>query len=380
MVIKPPAMLPRSIMLVVAVTSNVVSLGGAFTLGSRSFATRCFGASLASRRQTLSRTWSRVDAESGVNVSIEYCSACRWLLRSVWLSSELLTTFANEPNLRSIEVRPQSPPLKEGGQFVISAAVDGEKITLWDRKIEGAFPEAKEIKQLIRNLVNPELDLGHSDKAKDDTASEKEEDCVECKEEQEQLAPRTGDPTVSVAEDLGLSSAFESQNFVSIEYSTGSSVDSSYNELYHATYFATELLALVYARNSWWKQHKDDETISDEDVPIIVDRVTLVPDRSVEDRSLVSFCTFVFFCQVLVSWTFLSHKVHHISSLDLCQKKIYLGDELLYEQSGDSAESIASSQLRELVLRQVNGETNSDSLEMLDDDEAEEMRMYFGVL
>lgn len=81
-----------------------------------------------------------------------------------------------------------------------------------------------------------------------------------------------------------------------------------------------------------------------------------------------------------MSWTFLSHKVHHISSLDLCQKKIYLGDELLYEQSGDSAESIASSQLRELVLRQVNGETNSDSLEMLDDDEAEEMRMYFGVL
>ena len=288
-------------MLVVAATFNVVSLGGAFTLGSRSFATRSCGASLASRRQTLSRAGSHVDAESGVDVSIDYCSACRWLLRSVWLSSELLTTFANEPNLRSIELRPQSPPLTEGGQFIISAAVDGEKITLWDRKIEGAFPEAKEIKQLLRNLVNPELDLGHSDKAKDDTTSAKGEDCAECKEEQEQLAPRTGDPTgPESAEDLGLSSsAFESQNFVSIEYSTGLSVDSSCNQLYHATYFASELLALVYARNSWWKQHRDDETISDEDVPIIVDRVTLVPDRSVEDCSLVSFRTFAAFSKSL---------------------------------------------------------------------------------
>ena len=70
---------------------------------------------------------------------------------------------------------------------------------------------------------------------------------------------------------------------------------------------------------------------------------------------------------------------HLISSLNLHQQKIYLGDELLYEQSGERAESIASSQLRELVLRQVNGETTSDFSEMLDDDEAEEMRKYFGV-
>ncbi|EJK69504.1 hypothetical protein THAOC_09230, partial [Thalassiosira oceanica] len=59
---KFPAMLPRSIVLVVAATSNV-SLGGAFTIGSRYFATRRCGASLASRRQNLSRAWSRVDAE-----------------------------------------------------------------------------------------------------------------------------------------------------------------------------------------------------------------------------------------------------------------------------------------------------------------------------
>jgi selenoprotein W-related protein len=175
LVIKVPAMLPRSIVLVVAAISNGVSLGGAFTLGigSRSFITQSYGASLVSRRHSIFCVWSSTEPESGVNVTIKYCSACRWLLQSVLLSSELLTTFADEPNLRLTELRPQSPPLAEGGQFIIAAAVDGEKITLWDRKIEGTFPEAKETKQLLKNLVNPELDLGHSDKAKDDTVSER---------------------------------------------------------------------------------------------------------------------------------------------------------------------------------------------------------------
>ena len=287
-------MWPRSIMLAVAATFNL-SLGVAFTHGS--VFNRSLGASLASRRRTLSCARSHADAKSGASVSIEYCSACRWLLRSVWLSSEILTTFANEPNLWSVELRPQSPPLMEGGQFIISASVNGEQITLWDRKTQGTFPEAKEIKQLIRNLVNPWLDLGHSDKTKDGTESANAEDCMECKEEQKQLAPRTDNPTVPLSvEGLGLPSTFESQNFVSIEYSTGSSVDSSSNEIYHATYFASELLALVYARNSWWKQHKDDEKLSEIDVPVIVDRVTLIPKRNVEGRSLVSaYC----FCRSL---------------------------------------------------------------------------------
>ena len=34
---------------------------------------------------------------------------------------------------------------------------------LWDRTSEGRFPEAKELKRLIRNTLVPAKDLGHSD-------------------------------------------------------------------------------------------------------------------------------------------------------------------------------------------------------------------------
>ncbi|MFN4169537.1 MAG: Rdx family protein, partial [Pannonibacter phragmitetus] len=34
---------------------------------------------------------------------------------------------------------------------------------IWERKEDGGFPEAKVLKQRLRNLVWPERDLGHSD-------------------------------------------------------------------------------------------------------------------------------------------------------------------------------------------------------------------------
>ena len=42
-----------------------------------------------------------------------------------------------------------------------SIALNGEII--FDRATEGRFPEVKEIKQMIRDRVTPEKDLGHSD-------------------------------------------------------------------------------------------------------------------------------------------------------------------------------------------------------------------------
>jgi len=37
---------------------------------------------------------------------------------------------------------------------------------MWDRKVCGSFPEAKELKQLIRDALAPRRDLGHSDRKK----------------------------------------------------------------------------------------------------------------------------------------------------------------------------------------------------------------------
>ncbi|HRX59833.1 MAG TPA: SelT/SelW/SelH family protein [Candidatus Competibacter sp.] len=85
--------------------------------------------------------------------SITYCTQCRWLLRAAWLAQELLTTFEEE--LGEVALRPGT-----GGVFEIRL---GEEL-IWSRKQEGRFPEAKEIKQRIRDYVAPARSLGHSDR------------------------------------------------------------------------------------------------------------------------------------------------------------------------------------------------------------------------
>ncbi len=89
-------------------------------------------------------------------VEIEYCTQCRWLLRAAWLAQELLTTFEEE--LGGVTLIPGT-----GGVFEARCA--GE--TVWSRKAEGRFPEAKELKQRVRDLVAPERGLGHSDRQGD---------------------------------------------------------------------------------------------------------------------------------------------------------------------------------------------------------------------
>lgn len=86
-------------------------------------------------------------------LEIEYCARCNFLLRAAWLAQELLTTFAEE--LGEVSLQPST-----GGVFEIR--LDGE--TLWSRKAEGRFPEAKEIKQRVRDRIAPVKSLGHSDR------------------------------------------------------------------------------------------------------------------------------------------------------------------------------------------------------------------------
>lgn len=35
---------------------------------------------------------------------------------------------------------------------------------LWDRKVDGGFPETKELKRRVRDVISPERDLGHVDR------------------------------------------------------------------------------------------------------------------------------------------------------------------------------------------------------------------------
>ena len=85
-------------------------------------------------------------------VEIEYCSQCRWLLRAAWLAQELLTTF--ESDLKRVSLVPGT-----GGIFEVR--LNGE--VLFSRREAQRFPESKELKQLIRDRIDPGRSLGHSD-------------------------------------------------------------------------------------------------------------------------------------------------------------------------------------------------------------------------
>lgn len=86
-------------------------------------------------------------------VEIEYCTQCRWLLRAAWMAQELLTTFEQE--LGEVALVPGS-----GGIFEVRV----EGTSIWSRKERERFPEMKELKQLVRDRVAPEKELGHSDR------------------------------------------------------------------------------------------------------------------------------------------------------------------------------------------------------------------------
>jgi selenoprotein W-related protein len=86
-------------------------------------------------------------------VEIRYCTQCRWLMRAAWIAQELLTTF--EGDIDELVLLPGS-----GGVFEVR--VDDHLV--WSRKYRGRFPELKELKQLIRDRIAPEKDLGHSDR------------------------------------------------------------------------------------------------------------------------------------------------------------------------------------------------------------------------
>jgi selenoprotein W-related protein len=87
-------------------------------------------------------------------ITIEYCPKCHWLMRSAWLAQELLTTF--EQDLLEVSLRPS----EVAGRFQV---ILDDQLS-FDRKREGHFPEAKELKQIVRDIVCPERSLGHSDK------------------------------------------------------------------------------------------------------------------------------------------------------------------------------------------------------------------------
>ncbi|MBX3571967.1 MAG: SelT/SelW/SelH family protein [Mesorhizobium sp.] len=90
---------------------------------------------------------------AGPSIRITYCTQCNWMLRAAWMAQELLSSFGAD--LGEVTLVPGT-----GGIFEIHC--DGELI--WERKRDGGFPEAAELKRRLRDKVWPERELGHVDK------------------------------------------------------------------------------------------------------------------------------------------------------------------------------------------------------------------------
>ena len=85
-------------------------------------------------------------------IVIKYCKGCRWLHRASWMAKELLITFSEELSGASLLVG-------ETGEF----SIELNQSIIFSRKKEGRFPELKEIKNLIRDIISPNKELGHSE-------------------------------------------------------------------------------------------------------------------------------------------------------------------------------------------------------------------------
>lgn len=99
-------------------------------------------------------------------VAIQFCVRCKWNLRAAYFAQELLQTFSND--LGEVSLIPVT-----GGIFTITLYSKHENPTeeavsehlVWDRKRDGGFPEVKELKDRVRNIIDPDRDMGHVDRA-----------------------------------------------------------------------------------------------------------------------------------------------------------------------------------------------------------------------
>ncbi|KAF9008681.1 Rdx family-domain-containing protein [Cyathus striatus] len=103
------------------------------------------------------------DPLSVTTITIEFCDRCRWLHRATWVQTELFLTFP-PPAIGSITLVPLNAD-ESAGRFRVWLSMDSRPpVLIWDRKLEGGFPELKALKQRVRDHIEPGKSLGHSDK------------------------------------------------------------------------------------------------------------------------------------------------------------------------------------------------------------------------
>jgi predicted Rdx family selenoprotein len=97
-------------------------------------------------------------------------------LRPTQYAQELLSTFSTslgevalQPSTGGTFVvdifhSPPSPPAQEPQPGGPKGDITPARTVLWDRKTDGGFPETKELKRRVRDVIEPGRDLGHVDR------------------------------------------------------------------------------------------------------------------------------------------------------------------------------------------------------------------------
>ncbi|KIW47634.1 uncharacterized protein PV06_00313 [Exophiala oligosperma] len=126
-------------------------------------------------------------------ISIKFCTQCKWNLRAAYYAQELLQTFgtsvgeialvpatggiftvtmthavatSTSTDSKVTQKSEESPEQMEPTTTTMTTTtVTATDTILWDRKTDGGFPETKELKSRVRNIIQPGRDLGHIDRS-----------------------------------------------------------------------------------------------------------------------------------------------------------------------------------------------------------------------
>lgn len=77
------------------------------------------------------------------------------------MAQELLETFGGE--LSSVSLC----PAEQSGTFKVIAVInspDSHEETVWDRTLDQGFPQIKQLKRRVRDIIAPDRELGHLDR------------------------------------------------------------------------------------------------------------------------------------------------------------------------------------------------------------------------
>lgn len=336
-----------------------------------------------------------------LGISIEYCSECKWMLRSIWTAQELLTTTfidGGKEIIDSVTLIPIRSPPNQGGVFnvavttirVVNQDSAGAKknestiinnkdksddddddvlnkvVIAWNRKKEEElFPESDLLKQRIRDIIiTPDQFLVHSS---DHGKSRKEN----TKGQKEKKTLPSSQPPTSYFAGRGCSSIESSpMPNVEIHYCSsheGGNNGTSYGHLLRAAWLAQELLttfdkddginsvSLVPTRSSTDNGTGSDQSLSSQGVLIVYLDKQMIWDDSCETNKD---------CRLFADFKAIEQRVR---------------DKLVSDHNDDNYSNGSSNNNDIETAPEVSKNEVIDEEEM-DDDQAEDMRKFFGVM